>query len=80
MICPFCGEEMKAGTIHFDGRSRIRWYADDENKSGADRFWDFLGGVGEMTGAEYNWGGAGKFKSDYCPTCKKMIIETDIVK
>lgn len=80
MICPFCDREMKSGTIHFDGRARMRWFADDESKSRSDRFWDSLGGVGELTGAEYNWAGDGKFKSDYCPSCKKMVFETDILK
>jgi len=80
MTCPYCNTEMQPGTIHFDGRSRMRWRADDDNKSRSDRFWDSLGGVGELTEVKYNWGGAGTIKSNYCPACKIMIFETDITK
>lgn len=80
MTCPYCSKEMIPGTIRFDGRSRMRWHADDDTKSRSDRFWDSLGGVGELTGVKYNWGGTGTIKCDYCPGCKKMIFETDITK
>lgn len=80
MICPFCSKEMKSGTLTFDGRTRLRWIPDDEDRSRSERFWNALGGVGALVAGEYSIWGAGKVKSDYCPSCKKMIFETDIVK
>ena len=81
MKSPFCGGDMQAGKIHFDGRSRLRWRPEGMPKSGLDRFWDDLGGVGELIGAEYDWTGiGGKIRGDYCPACQKMILETKIAK
>lgn len=81
MNCPYCAGEMQSGTIRFDGRFHIRWFPDGQVKTRSDRFWDALGGVGGLTAAQYNWSGVlGSISSDYCPTCKKMIFETDIEK
>ena len=44
-----------------------------------DQFCNALGGIGQLTAAQVNWA-KGKIPGDYCPSCKKMIIETDIVR
>ena len=81
MKCPFCGGDMCAGIIRYDTRVPMRFESKDTPKSALDRFWDDLGGVGELIGAEYDWTGVGgKIRGDYCPACQKMILETKIAK
>lgn len=80
MKCPYCGSEMQSGIIKFDGRAPLRWVPEDTPKSGLDRFWDVLGGVGILTAGQQSPWGAGKLRTDYCVTCRKMIFETDITK
>ena len=76
MNCPYCGSEMQSGSIHFDGRSRIKWKADGQQPS----FWDSLGGIGCLAEAEYGFWGSGSIKGTYCSSCKKLIIDTEIQK
>lgn len=80
MKCPFCAGEMQSGIIKFDGRAPLRWISEDTPKSGLDRFWDALGGVGTLTAGQCSIWGAGELQADYCVTCKKMIFETNITK
>lgn len=78
MKCPFCGGEMQAGTISFDGRTKLFWLPDGENKSSVQRFLDAIGGIGSLTAGETDFWSRGRLKSDYCPDCRKMIFDTDI--
>ena len=77
MNCPFWSSEMQSGSIRFDGRSRIKWKPDNGQPVS---FWDSLGGAGRLTEAEYDFWGNGSIKGDFCPSCKKLIIDTDIQK
>lgn len=80
MNCPWCGGKMRPGILHFDGRGPIRWIPEDERKSASDRLWDSLGGVGSLTAQKRNGWGTGKLAAPFCPSCKKMVIDTDIEK
>ena len=77
MKCPYCNEQMVHGIIRYDSRSALRWHADGE--TAWDQFCNALGGIGQLTAAQVIWA-KGKIPGDYCPSCKKMIIETDIVR
>lgn len=79
MACPFCGREMTRGSIRFGGRASLRWLPEGAEKSLSDRFWDALGGVGTLTAGRCSTRGTGTLPADYCPSCRKMILETDIV-
>lgn len=74
MICPFCGEDMKKGTLSGDGRSKVRWFTDSEKA----RLGDIITGKGTVT-AKYT---LTKFEieSYYCQKCKKMIFDTEVSK
>lgn len=74
MKCPFCNNEMQAGIMSGDGRSKIFW----EPKGDKLGVMDKIVGKG-MIGAEYS---LTKFKinAEYCYNCKKMIFDTDISK
>lgn len=78
MQCPFCGKQMQSGVIRYDSRSGLRWSAGAEKICGWDKFWNSLGGIGQLTAAQENGWTVGKVPGEYCPSCKKMIIETDI--
>ena len=80
MKCPYCGELMKSGVIRYDSRSGLRWSADGENPSSWDKLCGALGGIGQLTAAEENGWERGSIRGDYCPACKKLMIETDIVR
>ena len=80
MKCPYCNKQMVHGFIRYDSRSGLRWHADGDTSSKWDKFCDALGGIGQLTAAlEDNWA-KGNIPGDYCPGCKKMLIETDIVR
>ena len=78
MKCPYCGEQMKSGVIRYDSRSGLRWRSKEEKISNWDKFCDSLGGIGQLTAAEENGWSRGSIPGEYCSTCKKLIIETDI--
>lgn len=71
MKCPFCKEEMKHGLMYGDGRSRVRW------KEGIKKapFLENFSRNGCLSSVKYS---PGRFKTeaDYCPVCRKMIIDT----
>ncbi|MCR4597440.1 MAG: PF20097 family protein [Acetatifactor sp.] len=75
MKCPFCDKEMTKGFISGDGRSGVFWNNETEKISLMDK----LVGVGKVTAAKHS---LTQFKIDanYCPSCKKMIFDTDISK
>ena len=75
MKCPFCGKEMAAGTLTCsDGRGKIIWEAADKKLS----FLDKLGGKGALKCWEFHPFSGYTIKADYCPSCKKMIFDTEI--
>lgn len=74
MTCPFCQQEMLPGVMSGDGRSRVYWEPWEEKVSVMDKVFR---GKGAVESAGYTlW----KFKlnADYCPRCRKMIIDTGI--
>ena len=75
MNCPYCSEPLQAGFLRFDGRSLMRWVP--EGITGSRKFWNALGGVGTLTAAQYPFSGA-RLPGHFCPSCKKLIIDTDV--
>ena len=73
MICPFCNKEMQSGILSGDGRSALTWKAGEKKTGGFDRFL----GIGKLTAAKHTLT-TFTIETDYCPSCKKMIFETDI--
>ena len=73
MNCPYCGKEMKKGIMSGDGRQGITWKEGDKKAS----FIDKLGGGCNVTAAKWNLTQF-TIEADYCPDCKKMIIDTDV--
>lgn len=76
MNCPYCSAPLQAGTIRFDGRTLMRWLPEGKKVG----FWDSLGGVGQLTAAQYPLFANGKLPGHYCSSCKKLIIDTDVAK
>ena len=76
MNCPYCNGDMQAGVIRFDGRSGCRWEREGESIG----FWDSLGGVGTLTAADIRMFSGGRLPGHFCPSCKKLIIDTDLTK
>lgn len=75
MTCPFCQEEMATGVLTGDGRSKVFWEPEEKKLGVMDRMF----GNGALSSATYAFS-TFKIKANYCPRCKKMIIDTDIVK
>ncbi len=75
MNCPLCGKEMQPGRLKVQKCMPV-WYGDDEAVSGIDRT---LGGIGRLIPPEKNLVTA-MFPASYCRTCRKMVIDTDIMK
>ena len=76
MNCPYCSRPMEAGSVHFDGRSGIRWEKDGASPSLGEAFW----GVGKLTAARNGFFSGGMMSGHFCPSCKKLIIDTDVKK
>jgi len=73
MECPYCKQEMKTGYIKGDGRWKLRW----REKGKVHTFADTLAGIGFPKAVKYSWW---KFQipGEYCKSCKKLIIDTEI--
>ena len=74
MNCPYCNGDMQAGVIRFDGRSGMRW----EKEGHPIDFWDSLGGIEKLTAARIGFFSGGALPGHFCPSCKKLIIDTDV--
>lgn len=75
MLCPYCNNEMQHGDITADPRGGMFFLKEGEKRS----IGDALGGVGRIEAAKGGWSKL-KLPADYCPTCKKMIFDTEITK
>ena len=75
MKCPYCDEEMLKGIISGDGRECVDWKTGDKRANLVDKF---LGKVGVIDAVDYT---LHKFTIEayYCVTCKKIIIDTEIL-
>ena len=75
MLCPWCGQEMQAGTLAGSDRACLSWRPGGVKR----RFMDALGGRGVVKNAHR---GLWRFtlSGHYCDHCKKMILDTDIRK
>lgn len=73
MKCPYCEQEMIAGIMSGDGRSRVFWET-SEDKLG---LMDKVVGKGMVESVSYSLAKF-KLKTNYCPACKKMIFDTNI--
>lgn len=76
MLCPYCNAEMTDGNISCDGRSSLIFSPGDKRMP----FFDMIGGTGRLTAAQGGvWSGI-RVKANFCCACKKIIIDTDVVK
>ncbi len=73
MKCPYCDGEMIHGEITADGRRSLRFQREGQNLT----FGDLLCGVGRLTAVQNHWMIV-HAPADYCPRCKKLIIETEV--
>lgn len=73
MKCPYCEKEMQNGTISGDGRSGVYFNEGTNRVSMMDK----LVGKGKVLAVNY---GLATFtvEANYCPSCKKLIIDTEI--
>ena len=76
MQCPYCGNEMKAGSLHGDGRSKVRW----KEGAGLSTVSERISGSGELSATQYTFWRRFRIESHYCPLCKKIIIDTEVKK
>ena len=76
MLCPYCNKEMIDGNLSCDPRSGLIFSPGDKPL----KFFDRIGGSGNLTAAEVNvWKGI-RVKANFCRLCQKIIIDTDVVK
>lgn len=75
MLCPYCSNEMQHGELNYDRRSPIYFRVEGQKLS----FFDQLAGTGLVEASKGTWM-ARPLPADYCPTCKKMIFDTEISK
>ena len=73
MECPFCKQEMTAGIMSGDGRSKVFWEASEDKLGVMDK----IAGKGIIESAAYSLTKF-KLKTKYCLRCKKVILDTDI--
>lgn len=64
---------MSKGILSGDGRSTVRWKTGDK-KAG---YMDILSGSGVITAAKHSLA-TFIIEAYYCPSCRKMIFDTDI--
>lgn len=75
MDCPYCGGAMQHGEVFGDGRMRVSWIPENRfNQTVMDKI--LSADMHRLTGATYK--GGFWIPADYCKTCRKMIIETDM--
>lgn len=81
MDCPYCGEKMQSGTLFFGIKGEPRFLTEQQlSQSRSDRFWDTLGGIGNLKVDDSRTWSASRTHGEFCPRCKKMIIDTDVEK
>ena len=77
MLCPYCNKEMTDGNLSGDGRSPLIFSPGDKRLP----FFEMIGGTGKLTAAKTSfWAAGSRVKAQFCKTCKKIIIDTDVVK
>ncbi len=76
MRCPYCQQEMTDGNLNCDARSSLIFSPGNKPLG----FFERIGGTGSLTAAEFQmWRGI-VVKASFCRDCKKIIIDTDVVK
>ena len=76
MICPYCRQEMQAGSLTGYARGGLSWRKPGIKYNAIE----LLAGKGSLKSAKYSVTGRLDLKADYCPGCKKLIIDTEIQK
>lgn len=75
MNCPYCSKEMTPGEILGDPRSSVRFQPEGVKYT----FGDTLCGIGKLTAARNKFS-AFHIPANYCPSCRKLIIDTEVAK
>lgn len=76
MECPFCGAEMQHGKLSGDGRGGVRF-----DQAGVKLSWsDKIAGVGAVRTKKGSGMNFWRFEleADYCPKCKKLILDAEV--
>ena len=76
MVCPYCNNEMKAGSLNGDGRGGVNWKEGTRHSSVIDK----ICGTGELTATSYTAFSRFQIDCHYCPRCKKIIIDTEVTR
>ena len=76
MICPYCNKEMIDGNLSCDGRASLLFSPGDKRMP----FLDQIGGAGRLTAAQGGGWSRIQVKANFCRDCRKIIIDTDVVK
>lgn len=77
MTCPFCGSEMRHGEITADN-TILRWIEGDQPKSKVRKIFSLRTEGNLLKVPQTAW--RPWIPADFCPKCKKMIYETDILQ
>lgn len=81
MDCPYCGEKMQDGTLFLGRKEGPRFLTEQQlSRSRSDRFWDALGGIGNLKVDDSRTWSSSRTPASFCPRCRKMIIDTDVYK
>jgi len=76
VICPYCGQEMDDGEVMSNGPCALYWLPSDPER----RALAFRGGRGLLKNVVSGNLVQISIKGNYCPACKKLIIDTEIQK
>lgn len=75
--CPYCGKDMIIGELNGDGRSSVRFEADDDKLSVLDRM---VTEKGSVSSAKHTFAGKFHIPAFFCNCCDKIIIDTKVKK
>jgi len=75
MLCPYCNKEMTPGEILGDARRCVRFHPEGVKYTFSDK----LCGIGQLTALRTKCV-IFHIPANYCPGCRKMIIDTEVAK
>ena len=75
MTCPYCGKQMLKGILSGDGRSPVTWKQGEKMAGVIDR----IVGSGVVTAAKRTLT-MFTIETWFCPSCKKMVFDTDVTR
>lgn len=77
MKCPYCNKEMEQGIISGDGRYGVYWKTGNKKANIIDKL---IGKARVIEAVDYTYiRNTFIIKANYCDTCKKILIDTEIL-